>query len=203
MSEEVINQEQKPAETAEEPKAAEKDWKKLFYESQARGEKWKAQLADKEAEDARRAEEAELADLKKKQNIEAIEEKYKTKMSEMEASHARELMARDLRDEFRKAGCNDEFFMDAQIAKYDSEKTPPEYVSALAENEAYKDRYFGTPQAASTGQPAPTHGDPAIRTAQTNWAQVKADLRDPTKAVEADKKVQEYLIANKAMPPGF
>jgi hypothetical protein len=188
MSEETQTTEETTTETVAETPKPGKNFEKLFMDTRKREDALKAKLADIESTQAEAAKAAKLAELEKSQNIDAIKAQFESDLKAQSDAHNAQLKMLALKDEFRKQACNDEYFIGHHIGAFDGDaESISEYVKGLVENETTS-KYFGAPQVTPTGQPAPVHGDPAIRSTQQSLE---------TRLKSEDQKVKMDALAER------
>ena len=92
-------------------------------------------------------------------------EEKDNEIANIKKSHEAELRRMSLKDEFRRQGVNDEYFLSHHLGLF--EGTPEEigkYVTDLKEGEATA-KYFGAPVVVPQGQPEPKSATPGTRAA--------------------------------------
>lgn len=144
-----------------------------------------------------------IKQLEDEKNYKQIIEENSQKLKAAEDAYKASLRQYTLRDEFRKQNVNDEYFLEYHLGKYNGPAEDIEnYVKGLMDDESTS-RYFGQIEQGPKGQSLPRTAAPGTRSTSTDWAQIKRDLDNPAKAVEADKIVRDYFDETGKMPPGF
>jgi hypothetical protein len=149
-----------------------------------------------------KAAEQERKELEAKGDYEVALAKLKAEHEAQRAEHDKFVLQSNLKTALLQAGANNPIFIDGVVAQFSGDQAAiAEHVEGLKANEQHA-AFFGVQQQVSPGLPPPGTPPPAT-TGKQNWAQVKQDLTDPTKAKVASDSITAFYIANGKMPPGF
>lgn len=121
------------------------------------------ELEELKASIANSKEAARIKKLEEEGNYKQLMEEKNNEIAKIQATHNSELCKMALKDEFRKQGCNDEYFIGHHLSVFVGDiKAQTEYVKQLREGETTV-KYFGSPQQAATGAKPPGAVSPGTR----------------------------------------